>query len=76
MLKCADTPSPAILCLKDAQVKLDALLHHSVGTIGATAALGVTFIYRLSCPDPYLPSVIVGDAVQGGPGAAAIHWLL
>lgn len=75
-LQRANAPPPAILRLEDAQVELYALLHHSVRTVRAAAALGVTLVYGLPWPYPDLALVIVRHAVQGGPGAAAIHGLL
>ncbi|KAG7220416.1 hypothetical protein INR49_018254, partial [Caranx melampygus] len=54
----ADPPSAAILCLEDTQVELDAPLHHSVGTIRATAASGVALINGLSCPDTHLSPIV------------------
>lgn len=74
-LQRAHAPSPAVLGLKDAQVKLNALLDHSVGTVRSAAAPGVTFINGLSWPDPDLAAIVVGHAVQGGSWTTAVHWI-
>lgn len=76
VLQRTDAPSATILCLKDAEVELDSLLDHSVGTIRTAAALGVALVYGFPWPDPDLTLVIVGHAVQGGPGAAAVDRFL
>lgn len=58
-LECAHTPSSSINCFKNAQVILDAPLHHSVPAVYPTLALWVTLIDGHTWPDFHLQVFII-----------------
>jgi len=61
------------VCLEDAQVHLDAILHHAVGAVSAAVALRVALVDGFPGAQSHLALLVVGHAVQRGARAAAVH---